>query len=83
MRTIHEMLRLRFDSGLSERQTARSLGVPRTTVQDYLARFRGSGLSWPLAADIDETTLEQALFVCEVSLPDARRALPDWATIAE
>ena len=44
MRTILDVLRLRFDAGLSERNTARSLGVPRTTVQDYLARFRGSGL---------------------------------------
>ena len=50
MRMIREVLRLRLEAGLSERQAARSLGVPRTTVQDYLARFRGSGLTWPLGA---------------------------------
>ena len=83
MRTILDVLRLRLEAGLSERNTARSLGVPRTTVQDYLARFRGSGLTWPLAPGIDEAALERALFVVEVPVPEARRALPDWATIAQ
>ena len=82
MRTILDILRLRLDAGLSERHTARSLGVPRTTVQDYLARFRVSGLVWPLAANIDEAALEHALFTCDVPRPEARRPLPDWATIA-
>ena len=45
MRTILDVLRLRLEVGPSERNTARSLGVPRTTVQDYLARFRVSGLT--------------------------------------
>ena len=40
MRTILDALRLRLEVGLSERKTARSLGVPRSTVQDYLVRFR-------------------------------------------
>ena len=40
MRTIREVLRLRLDAGLSERHTARSLGVPRITVQDYFAVAR-------------------------------------------
>lgn len=54
MRTIRDVLRLRLDAGLSEHHTARSLGVPRTTVQDYGARFRASGVSWPLAATMDD-----------------------------
>lgn len=82
MRTILNALRLRLDAGLSERKTARSLGVPRSTVQDYLARFRTSGLSWPLPPDVDEVALERALFTCDVRLPAAQRPLPDWVTIA-
>ena len=62
MRTIREVLRLRLDEGLSERQTGRSLGVPRTTVQDYCARFRASGLTWPCAGALNNVALEQALF---------------------
>ncbi len=83
MRTILDVLRLRLDAGLSERHTARSLGVPRSTVQDYLARFRVSGLTWPLAPELDADALERALFACEVRRPVAHRALPDWATIAQ
>ena len=71
MRTIREVLRLRLDAGLSERQTGRSLGVPRTTVQDYCARFRASGLSWSLAATLDDGALEQALFVRDLG-PDRK-----------
>ena len=82
MRTILEVLRLRLGAGLSERKTARSLGVPRTTVQDYLVRFRASGLSWPLAPDVDEAALEHALFARDAWPPVASRPLPDWAAVA-
>ena len=40
MRTILEVLRVRFEAGLSERSTAGSLGVPRSTVHDYVGRLR-------------------------------------------
>lgn len=82
MRTILDALRLRLDAGLSERKTARSLGVPRSTVQDYLGRFRASGLVWPLADEMDDAALECALFPRDGGLPAARRPLPDWATVA-
>lgn len=83
MRTIRDVLRLRFDAGLSERQTARSLGVPRTTVQDYTARFRASGLTWPIAAGLDDGALEQALFARVPVPPGTTRPLPDWARLAQ
>lgn len=82
MRTIMNALRLRLESGLSERQTARSLGVLRSTVQDYLVRFHTSGLSWPLPVEVDEAALERALFTCDVRLPVPKRPVPDWAMIA-
>jgi len=82
MRTILDVLRLRLDAGLSDRHTARSLGVPRTTVQDYLARFRASGLAWPLAPGVDERALESALFARDPTPPVASRPLPEWAVIA-
>jgi transposase len=52
-------------------------------VQDYLVRFRGSGLTWPLAPEIDAAALERALFASEVRAPITARAVPDWATIAQ
>lgn len=83
MRIIRDVLRLRLDAGLSERRTARSLGVPRSTVQDYCARFQASGLTWPLAAGLDDGALEQALFTRALVPPATSRPLPEWAAIAQ
>ena len=83
MRIIRDVLRLRLDAGLSERHTARSLGVPRSTVQDYCARFRASGLTWPLAAALEDGALEQALFTRDVARSATSRPLPEWALIAQ
>ena len=83
MRTIREVFRLRLDAGLSERQTARSLGVPRSTVQDYVARFRASGMVWPLPSTFDDAALEHALFFREPVARTTPRPIPDWAAIAQ
>ena len=42
MRKIKEVLRLRFDVGLSGRQIAHSCGMGRTTVREYLWRGEGA-----------------------------------------
>ncbi|MGH7634271.1 MAG: helix-turn-helix domain-containing protein [Gemmatimonadaceae bacterium] len=83
MRKILDVLRLRLDAKLSDRQTARSLGVPRTTVRDYVGRFRASGLRWPVTEAMDEATLARALFARDVAPPITSRPLPDWPAVAE
>ena len=80
MRPILELLRLDAEAGLSVRQIAASLGLPRSTVADYLRRFRRTGLPWPLPAEVDEATLEARLFGAERAPPPSR-PLPDWATV--
>jgi len=80
MRTILELLRLEREQALSVRQIAGSLGLPRSTVADYLRRFRETGLSWPLPADLDEVALEARLFT-RPRAPEHPRPLPDWATV--
>jgi transposase len=83
MRRILDVLRLRLGAPpMSDRHTARSLGVPRTTVRDYVSRFRATGLVWPLVPELEEAALEHALFAREVAPPAASRPLPDWALIA-
>ena len=47
MRKIREVLRLKFEVGLSARQVAVSLQVGRASVGEYLNRFAASGLTWP------------------------------------
>jgi len=47
MRKIKEVLRLKWDKDLSNRQIARICGIGRPTVKDYLRRAAEAGLAWP------------------------------------
>ena len=70
MRQIKQMLRLARD-GVSSRETGRTLGIARSTVQDNLARASAAGLTWPLGPEVTDAVLEQRLF--------ARAGVkPDW-----
>ncbi|MCF8025775.1 MAG: hypothetical protein K9K62_04100 [Desulfobacteraceae bacterium] len=66
IRKIREVLRLKFECGLSNRQIANSISVARSTVGDYVIRAKAAEISWPLAEDMDDGRLEQLLF-CQVS----------------
>ncbi len=58
MRKIKEILRLKWAKGLSNRQIARTCGVGRPTVAEYLRRAAKAGLGWPLPDGLEEATLE-------------------------
>ena len=62
MRKIREVFRLKFDCDISSRQIAKSCNIARSTVGEYLFRFKQAGLSWPLPVDIDDGQLEQLLY---------------------
>jgi transposase len=81
MRKIKDVLRLHYEAGLRQRAIARSLGTSHTTVGDYLQRAARAGLSWPLAADLDEARLERLLFPPVPVIPADQRPTPDWAAI--
>jgi transposase len=81
MRKIREILRLKFDCHLTNRQIARSCSTARSTVGEYLQRFCDSPINWPLPADLDDDRLEQVLFLSLPSNPENQRALPDWLYI--
>ena len=48
MRKITDVLRLCWGQGLSKRKAARSCGVSRPAVDEYLRRAEAAGLCWPL-----------------------------------
>ena len=73
MRKIKEVLRLHYEKGFSTRQIAKSLSIGRSTVQDYLDRSQRAGLSWPLAAELDETSLERQLYPPVPCVPQEKR----------
>jgi len=69
MRQFVDLLRLHAE-GLSVPQLAESLGLPRSTVADYLARAADAGVAWPLPEGTDAATLLARLF------PPAERPAP-------
>jgi len=81
MRKVREVLRLKFDGGQTNRRIARSCQISRPTVSDYLLRFEKAGLQWPAAAALDDTALEQKLFVPVAVAPTPGRGVPDWSEI--
>ena len=79
MRKIREVLRLKFEVGLSARQIAVSVQIGRVTVGDYLNRFAASGLAWPCS--LSDSELEQQLFPPPPAVPSEQRPLPDWSWV--
>jgi len=47
MRKIKEVLRLRYEKGLSHRAIGRSCGIGCTTARESVVRAQAAGLSWP------------------------------------
>jgi len=78
MRKIKEVLRLKWERGLSNRQIAAACGVSRPTISEYLRRLAEAGLNWPLPEGLGETQLEQLLFPPPPDLPAQVRGIPDW-----
>ncbi|MBK1736036.1 hypothetical protein CKO15_12260, partial [Halorhodospira abdelmalekii] len=83
MRKIKEVLRLKWERGLSNRQVALACGISRPTVREYLRRFAEAGLSWPLPENLGESRLEQLLFPPPPDLPAHARVVPDWHRVKE
>lgn len=81
MRKIREVLRLKFEAGLSARQIAASVQVGRATIGDYLSRCKAAGLSWPLPSSLSDAELERRLFPALPTVPSEQRPLPDWPAI--
>jgi hypothetical protein len=61
VRKIREVLRLKKEARLSDRQVAAVLGSARSTVQECLRRARTAGLSWPLPG-LDDDELHERLY---------------------
>ena len=80
MRKIREVLRLKFEARLSDRQIAAAVGSARSTVQECLCRCRKAGIGWPLAPEVGEAELQEQLYRRSVALK-AVPTLPDFAAV--
>ena len=76
MRTIKEVLRLKWELKLTNQQISQSCNIARSTIREYLERALNAGLSWPLVPDLDDGQLETILFPLSPSPLSEQRSLP-------
>jgi len=79
MRTIREVLRLKWEQSLTNRQIAASCRIARSTVREYLERAARAGLAWPVGDELDDAALERLLFPLAVVLEP--RTLPSMEEV--
>jgi transposase len=80
IRQIREVLRLRFEKQLSERQIAQAVGVGRTTLQGYLRKAAQAQLTWPLPPDLNDEELQKLLYPISPLVDEkiVSKSLPDF-----
>ena len=81
MRKTVEILRLKHEVGLTNRQIARSCGLTHPTVSNYLERAADAGLTWPLPEALDEEQLQALLFPASDDDGGPGRPLPDMEQV--
>lgn len=82
MRYIRRIINLHHTSGLSYRQIGKALGVPRSTVSDYIRRFKDSYLTLKDLKGKTDQELYRILFSDELKRPrEGNRPVPDFASI--
>jgi len=83
MRTLKEVLWLRFLAGLSRRKIADCTGVGKSSVSNHVARAEELGLTWDQVEPMPEEKLE-ALMYPESSGKGSRGfGEPDWDKVAK
>lgn len=81
MKKIREVLRLKLEIKLSNRDIALSLGISPSTVSTYVNTFSRKGLPWPLPEEMDDDALHNLIYPTE-RLPLRREVVqPDFSII--
>ena len=80
MRKVREILRLKYELGLTNRQVGSSLNLSHVSVGNYLAAAAAAGVGWPLPADCDDRRLEELLRGGGgTAIPAGHKTVPDVA----
>lgn len=80
MRKIKDILRLKFDSQLSNGLIAKSLGISKSSVSTYLSNAKSAGLTWDLVKDnkLDDREISRLIYSNTGPHKDkATKPLPD------
>jgi transposase len=79
IRMIKDILRLKYQGGLSHDRIAQSLSISKGAVAKYLSLAGAAGLDWVSTVDLDEAVLERRLMGGGAAL--SRVVEPDYARV--
>lgn len=82
MLKIRQVLRLALEQGMSKRAIAKSFGVSRDAVTDYVTRALAAGVHSPIPPELEGAYLERLLFPAE-PCRQQRRPEPSWETVQQ
>ena len=60
---------------------ARSVGIGRTAIVEYIRRAAVIGITWPAPEEFDDAALERKLFAPAGYNPPRSKPLPEWGHI--
>ncbi|MCH7612864.1 MAG: transposase, partial [Candidatus Marinimicrobia bacterium] len=81
MRLIKEIINLHVKRYVSVRQISRSLSLPRSTIADYLSRYKAKDLSLRDIQTLDDESLYRILFPQKRKAIESKKETPDYAYI--
>jgi len=81
MRKFNDVLRLKYEAGLSQRQIASALHLSLGVVNKYLNAAQSAGITWPPPDSLTESQLRRTLFPPESAPSEPVYAQPDFAAI--
>jgi len=82
MRQIKEILRLKYDSSLSNRCIGRIFKISKTTVSKYLSMAKAAGIAWPVEQNLSDSDVYNRLFDFKQNHPiEPQKPLPDCNAI--
>jgi hypothetical protein len=81
MRKVLEVLRLKWEFGLSNRAISRSCGIAASTVSDYVQRAAAAGLTWPVSGELGEDQVFRLLFPSPARATGRAIPVADWTQV--
>lgn len=81
VRYIKEILRLRYEAKLSQREISRSVRVSVGSVNQYLTRAEQAGIGWPIPLEMDQNALVKALFPDQPATHRTGFVVPEWSSV--
>jgi transposase len=79
MRHLREILRLRYECKLSQREIGRSLSIGLGTVSEFLGRAARAGLCWPVPEGWDDQALSERFYPARAG--GRPRPMPEMASL--